>query len=91
VPVTKRRTRLLTVRLTDGEYESLNRVCAEEGVRSLSDFARGAILDRLRFGGLDKTSLSGNLDTLGHELLRVDEAIKSLSVRIETVLGKPPE
>lgn len=88
VSVTKRRTRLLTVRLTDSEYDSLSRVCDQESVRSMSDFARQAILDHLRFGGFEKTSLGGNLDTLGHQLLQVDEAIKSLSTRIEHVLGK---
>lgn len=85
------RTRLLTVRLSEEEYEELRRICAEEGARSLSDFARESILQRAQTSGFSKGSLAGDLTVLGDQLENVDEAIKALSKRIERVLGKPVE
>jgi hypothetical protein len=91
MPIIGSRTRLLTIRLTETEYDIVRRVCTNEGIRSLSDFARAAILERTQFAGLEKTSLTGDLNTLGSQLVRVDEAIKSLSSRIERVLGRTTE
>jgi Ribbon-helix-helix protein, copG family len=83
--------KLLTVRLSDTEYANLKRACEAEGWRSLSEFAREAILQRVQISGSSKASLAGDLHILGDQLIRVDEAIKNLSTRIERVLGKSPE
>lgn len=84
----KRRSRLLTVRLSADEYERLKSLCAQEEARSLSDFAREAILQRVNANRTPQASLAGDLNALGARLEQVDDAIKSLSGCIERVLGK---
>jgi len=41
--VLKRRTKLVSFRLSDEEYERLQGACVAEGARSISDFARAAL------------------------------------------------
>ena len=40
------RLRVITFRLSSSEYERVSRAAKGSGARSLSDFARGAVLDR---------------------------------------------
>ncbi len=40
--VFKRRTRIVSFRLSEDEYEHLRETCVSHGVRSISDFARFA-------------------------------------------------
>jgi len=47
MPVLKPRSRLVSLRLTDEEYQSLVRASRTEGARSTSDLARNAICDFL--------------------------------------------
>lgn len=42
-PMDRRRTRTVNFRLSEQEFEQLQRACAAEGARSLSDFARSAV------------------------------------------------
>jgi ubiquinone/menaquinone biosynthesis C-methylase UbiE len=44
MPVINRRNRLVNFRLSDQELEELRRVCHKGGARSISDFARLAVL-----------------------------------------------
>ena len=41
--ILKRRTKLVSFRLSDEEYEKLQGACIAEGARSLSEFARSAL------------------------------------------------
>jgi hypothetical protein len=41
--ILKRRTKLVSFRLSDEEYERLQGACIAEGARSLSEFARAAL------------------------------------------------
>ena len=41
--ILKRRTKLVSFRLSAEEYEKLQGACAAEGARSISDFARAAL------------------------------------------------
>ena len=43
MPILKRRTKLISFRLSDDEYEKLHGACVAEGARSISDFARVAL------------------------------------------------
>jgi len=86
--VLRRRTRLLTVRLSSEEYEALHKVSAAEGARSLSEFARTAILQFINARTGTRGSLTGDLTALGEQLEQIDDVIKDLSTRIERVLGK---
>src|SRR5262245_12606183 len=46
--VLKRRTRLISFRLSDEEYQELLRITAEQGARSISDFSRTALCQALK-------------------------------------------
>src|SRR5262245_2566785 len=41
--ILKRRTKLVSFRLSDEEYKELQGACVAEGARSISDFARAAL------------------------------------------------
>jgi hypothetical protein len=46
--VLKRRTKLVSFRVSDEEYEKLQGACVAEGARSISDFARAALQRTVR-------------------------------------------
>jgi len=46
--VFKRRTKLVSFRVSDEEYEKLQGACVAEGARSISDFARAALQRTVR-------------------------------------------
>ncbi|MDX2150474.1 MAG: hypothetical protein SFV54_07055 [Bryobacteraceae bacterium] len=89
--VLKSRSRLVTFRLSTDEYEDLKRVCIEEGARSISDFARAAVLYRVQTRSATKASLGDDLATLSSRLEELDSALKDLSGRIARVLGSANE
>ena len=41
--VMKRKTRMLSIRLSEDEYERLKELCVAEGARSISDLTRSAV------------------------------------------------
>lgn len=41
--VIKRKTRMLSIRLSEDEYERLKQLCVSEGARSISDLTRSAV------------------------------------------------
>lgn len=88
MPMLRPRTRLITVRLSEAEYQDLTRFCAEAGSRSFSDFAREAILQRAQMIGFVRGSLAGDLTVLGDQLSEIDDVLRTLSKRIQRVLGK---
>jgi hypothetical protein len=51
--VFKRRTRLISFRLSDEEYEALLATTAAQGARSISDFSRSALCQALKRNGND--------------------------------------
>ena len=83
----KARRRLVTFRLTDEEYENLQVVCAEKAFRSISEFARDAVLQRMEISNRPAMSLGEDLATLGMHLGELNDALKELSGRISRVLG----
>lgn len=81
------RTRLVTFRVTADEHNSLTRACSTEGARSVSDYARSAVLTRITIHKASRFSLGDDLATLGSRLEEIDRALKELSGTIERVLG----
>lgn len=51
--VSNPRYRVVTFRLSSGEYESVYAAAESRGARSISDFARGAVLERVSKPGND--------------------------------------
>jgi hypothetical protein len=71
--VLKRRTRLISFRLSDEEYQALLQITTAQGARSISDFSRTVLFEALRG--------NRNLVSTDHEqefLTQVRELIRSM-------------
>jgi len=77
--VLRPRTRLVNFRLSEDEFERLKASCALHGSRSISDFARSSVLDRMeaaptgsQFGGQGR-------------LLHLDHKVAELEMRVTQI------
>lgn len=86
--VLRSRSRLVTFRLDPEEYDALRRVCISTGARSMSEFAREAVLSQVNAGGTSKMTLEGDLVTLTGRLHELDRLLKTLSSLLGKVLGE---
>jgi len=89
--VLRSRSRLVTFRLDPEEYAALRRVCISTGARSMSEFAREAVLTSVDLGGAAKPSLGGDLVTLTSRLQELDKLLRTVSGVINRVLGDGSE
>jgi hypothetical protein len=87
VAVLRSRSRLVTFRLDPEEYAALRRVCISTGARSMSEFAREAVLASVDAGNASKGTLGGDLVTLTARLHELDKLLRSASGLIGRVLG----
>jgi hypothetical protein len=87
VAVLRSRSRLVTFRLDPEEYATLRRVCISTGARSLSEFAREAVLASVDSGGAAKATLGGDLTTLTSRLHELDRLLKAVGGLLGKVLG----
>lgn len=85
--VLRSRSRLVTFRLDPEEYAALRRVCISTGARSMSEFAREAVLASVDAGNSSRGSLGGDLVSLTTRLHELDKLLKSASGLIGKVLG----
>jgi len=85
--VLRSRSRLVTFRLDPEEYAALRRVCLTTGARSMSEFAREAVLASVDAGNASRGTLGGDLVTLTSRLNELDKLLKSASGLIGRVLG----
>jgi hypothetical protein len=81
------RSHLVTFRLSEHEFDKVKQTCIENGARSLSEFTRAAVLEKM--GAVDHPTalLSLDLSTIARELRELDDAMKDLSQKIGRVLG----
>ena len=81
MPVLKPRTHVVYFRISEDEFIALNRLCAQQGARSLSDMARAAMQDLLRgsVGESGAQGMAGRLEAMERTLLEVNETLRSLS------------
>jgi vacuolar-type H+-ATPase subunit B/Vma2 len=84
VTVFQRKTRLVSFRLSEEEYEWLRHVAAAHGVRSVSDMARSAVRQAL-FGGLGQEG-SEQASFIGETLTRLTLGMEQLGRRIDDIL-----
>ena len=84
------RSRLVTFRLSADEYKELQSVCIAEAARSISDFARSAVLRRMVQAG-KRVTLSEDLATLSAMLEELDTSLRDLRGRIARILGTGKE
>jgi len=77
--VLKRRTRMISFRLSEEEYEGLKRICIRLGARSLSDIARDAVQRLLNNGAELKNDGSAQLRVLYERIDALDQEVKRLA------------
>jgi len=85
--VLRKQSRIVTFRVSEEEYEVLTRSCLSSGARSLSDFARAAVVERLQMTGAPKINISSDLTTLGKALNDLDTAMQEASTKIRRLIG----
>ncbi len=81
------RTRVVTFRVSGEEFGLLARARSSSEARSLSSFARRAVLEKVRTMDTPARTLSGDLATLARTLADLDAALTEVSRRIRRVLG----
>lgn len=77
--VLKPRNRLVNFRLSEEEFDGMKTACESSGARSLSDFARGAVLNAIEAAKAGQSQETGGG---AHTLARLDGAVASLESRI---------
>jgi hypothetical protein len=86
MPVFNPRSRVVSFRLSEEEYEGLLEICLSHGARSISDFARIATCRYLRGSAGDAPEpLSSLVRELKTEVTRLDSELKRLA---DMVYGK---
>jgi hypothetical protein len=83
----KRRSRVVTFRVSPEEYDALTKSCFDCGERSIADFARAAALQRIKTLDTPPLNLSGDLMTLTTALRELDLSLAEIRVRIRGILG----
>lgn len=83
------RSKLISVRLSHAEYQQLTEACIAMGSRSVSDFARSAILDRLLKRTGTRAGLADDLVSLTRQLQDLYYDLDALSARIRQIVGDP--
>jgi len=86
MPVLKRRSKMVSFRLSEQEYEAMMAGCLNEGSRSLSDFARSAACERA-MGARDPM-----IQTLKDRVEELDRKLRDLVLQVaesEEGNGKP--
>lgn len=87
--VLKRRSRLVTFRVSAEEHDVLMRSCVSSGARSIADFARASVLHTAQRVDSPTATLSGDLSTLTKSLGDLDASLSEIRKRIRGVLGIP--
>ena len=76
--VLSRRSRLVNFRLTHDEYQRLLTACSTSGARSLSDYARTAVLRCA-----SSQNNSGATNSFGERLLTLDQKVSDLEGHVQ--------
>jgi hypothetical protein len=81
------RNRLVNFRLSDEEFERLKNACAQFGARSISDFARGSVLDRIVDGPASASRPGERIVELDHKVSALEGQVSQLLNLIEATGG----
>jgi hypothetical protein len=83
MPVPRSRTRLVNFRVSDDEYATLRTACTRHGARSISDFARLAVLGWAGSNDLQATAMQWRLSALGHTMADLEGRVGQLLGALE--------
>lgn len=87
--ILKRRSQLVTFRVSAEEHSALVKSCMASGARSIAEFARASVLQRAQNLQARAGTLSGDLTTLSEALGELDASLIEMRKRIRGVLGPP--
>ena len=79
----KRRSRMVSFRLSEEEYEGLKHICMTVGARSLSDIARDAVQRLLSNGTEPKSYSDAQLRILYEKMDALDQEVKRLGALVD--------
>jgi hypothetical protein len=88
--VLKPRSRMISIRLSEEEYDGLCRLSAEIGAHSLSDLARDAMRRFLRFSTQDR-SLTGPADSVQIQMEIINRRIDELREQLKSSEQSKPQ
>ena len=83
--ILKPRNRLVNFRLTDEEFSYLREACGAQGARSISDFARGAVLRQAERSSSAGAKPGGSWDSPSTQSLA---ELQSMMVHLEARVGQ---
>ncbi|MFN7933638.1 MAG: hypothetical protein U0R19_09935 [Bryobacteraceae bacterium] len=83
MPVFQPRNRLVNFRLSEEEFEKLRASCSLYGARSLSDFARAAVMRSVTGGSQTKEAPDPTIDSKVNDL---ESRVGELSRLVESLL-----
>jgi len=94
MPVYRPRTRLVNFRVNEEEYATMCAACSQNGARSISDFARLAVLRHAAADERQATSMQWRLSALGHKMSELECRVSQVLRLLESVdtdgEGSPP-
>ena len=78
--VLKPRTRIVTFRLAEEEFERIKNLCVAEGARSMSDYARTSLCNSIAARGAHEDGgLDARVGRLDRKVEELDQAVKVLT------------
>ena len=91
MPGQKKKSRLVIFRVPEDDYVALTKWSLTSGARSISEFVRLAVLERVETMGARRVTFSGDLNTLGKTLGELDDLLHEASKNIRRLLGPAGE
>ena len=82
MPIQKKRSRIVSFRLSDEEYDSLKSVTASRGARSVSEFTR-SVACNLSTNGNGPEKIESSLRLLTDRMEALDQRIRTLTEVLE--------
>ena len=81
--VLKRRSRMISFRVSEDEYADLKNLCIHADARSVSDIARDAVHRLIRNRTFGQPQVENAVQTLQHRIEVLDQEVKRLGLALE--------
>ncbi|MBV9303122.1 MAG: hypothetical protein JOY62_19355 [Acidobacteriaceae bacterium] len=85
--VRRQKVHVVSVRFTQAEYDAITKACEAEEARSLSEFARTAMKERLAAREPEGSQLEDDENALTQRLERVYQELRSTTESVAAMLG----
>lgn len=87
MPVREHKVRVVSVRFTQDEYDALTKACEAEQSRSLSEFTRAAMKERLALTQAVGNRAQNNVDLMVQRLEKLYEQFRATTQRMAEIMG----